>query len=241
MQDARGGKMALDTRLFTDKDSKKPEYLKLYQDLPFIEAYGKHTDIRIKKDGPQLAIGAKPDGFQDWDIHGKAQYDFLQYAGLKPSDTLLDVGCGTGRLARKIVPFLDSGNYTGIDISQEAINQCKLLAIAEQFDIKNPVFIHGDGTLKGLEGRKFNIIWAHSVFTHIPPEVVEWVFDNLSRIDFDAFYFTHKGATEITRSGLKQFAYPVKYFADLADDYNMIAESIKVEWPAGQKTIKVTR
>lgn len=220
----------IDVSGFSDKDSKRPEYRELYESYSFIEAYAKHTDLRIAKDGPELAIGARRDGSQDWGIHGKQQLDFLISRGLKPEHSLLDIGCGTGRLACKAADYCQ---YTGLDISQSAIEHCKATVNAE--------FIHGDGTLKPVKDRAFNLIWAHSVMTHLPADAIEALIQDLSEMAFGEFCFTFKEAGQVHRSGLKQFQYPVSFFVKLAERYGLKAERLPHEWPAGQKTMRVWR
>lgn len=229
----------IDTTDFTDKDSKVPEYRELYEKHDFIEAYGKHTDLRIEKDGPELAIGAKKDGAQDWDIHGKMQLEFLKSRGLKPHHKFLDLGCGTGRLACKMIPYLDSGNYTGIDISQSCYDSCVDMVEREGLKDKKPSFALGDGAFKPVTGARFNLIWAHSVLTHLPPDIIENLFKKLSGMRFKEFVFTYKFHVEPRRSGLKQFQYDPGFFKALAASVNLIAEPVPFEWPAGQKTMKV--
>lgn len=42
---------------------------------------------------------------------------FIELGGLKPSDRVLDVGCGIGRLAIPLTQYLDArGGYAGLDI-----------------------------------------------------------------------------------------------------------------------------
>jgi len=228
--------------MYSDKDSKNPAYRELYETLPFIEAYSKHTDMRIEKDGPRLAIGAKSDGFQDWDLHGEQQMQFLIYSGIKPKSTLLDLGCGTGRLMCKAVPYLLQGNYTGMDISASVLAHCIDLLAAPFISEKKPRLIQGDGSLKPVKDYSFDYIWAHSVVTHLPPDIVKELFNDLSSMLFGEFSFTFKLSTEgINRTGLKQWAYPIKWFVDSAAEYGLKAEYIGVEWPAGQKTMRVVR
>ena len=226
---------------YTDKASKQPEMVKLYEDNDFITAYSKHTDLRIKEDGPHLAIGAREAADQGWDVHGKLQLDFLIAQGLKPKHRLLDIGCGTGRLARKVVPYLETGNYTGIDISNGAINNCLQLAESEGFADKKPLFILGNGTLKSIRETKFSFVWAHSVFTHNPPEMVEQFFRRLSEMEWKVFLLTFKQTDELKRSGLKQFQYPHTWFFHLGHKYGFKLENLDKEWPSSQKAIKVTR
>src|SRR5690606_34432863 len=50
---------------------------------------------------------------------------FVKYADLKPSDRVLDVGCGCGRMAVPLTKFLTEGSYEGFDIVPELIDWCK--------------------------------------------------------------------------------------------------------------------
>lgn len=225
----------IDTSGFTDKASKNPEELKLYQENDFITAYSKHTDLRIDRDGPQNAIGSNGKDGQGWDEHGKAQLGFLISQGLRPKMALLDLGCGTGRLACKAVPYLSEGSYTGIDISEKAIDQCRSLGLDAEF-------IHGDGSLKPVKNKPFNLIWAHSVLTHTPEDVAEEFFKDLSEMTFGAFFFTYKHADEgYRRSGLKQFQYSPTRFGEMARKNGLKAKPVDVRWPAGQRTMMVWR
>ncbi len=53
----------------------------------------------------------------------QAETDFLKSYGLKRGDYLLDIGCGTGTLIRKL--SLDGINCTGIDISRSFIRYAR--------------------------------------------------------------------------------------------------------------------
>ncbi len=234
--------MKLDISGFRDKDSAKPEYRELYETLPFIEAYAKHTDMRIAKDGPELAIGAKRDGQQDWDKHGKMQLDFLIAKGFRPHHWLLDIGCGTGRLASQVIPYISTeGEYVGVDISESAIAHCqKTLGNTD----KGVTFAHRpDGRINCGDPIYFHFIWAHSVATHLPPQNISQLFSDLTEYDhgFGQFFFTYKAALQNQRSGLKQFQYSPAWLIKEALRFGLKAETDPMEWPAGQRTMRVIR
>lgn len=234
--------MKLDTAGWTDKDSKRPEYRSLYESLPFLEAYSKHTDMRIAADGPELAIGAKRDGKQDWDIHGNMQLNFLISQGLRQDSTLLDIGCGTGRLACKAVPYLNKNCYTGIDISHEAI--CHSIQSSNRMPdmrVKLPLFVFGNGTLDKVRLDKFDYVWAHSVVTHLPEDIVSELLMEISEMDVDQFFFTYKSSVLNQRSGLKQFQYSAHWLKTTGNVYGLKVEPVEFEFPAGQHVMKAWR
>src|SRR4051812_47688577 len=77
----------------------------LYQHL-----YETHAHSNTDAD----AVGGGP-----FEVVGSMEQAVLEDEGLKPTDTLLDFGCGTGRLAVQAIPFLEGGQYIGADISKE--------------------------------------------------------------------------------------------------------------------------
>jgi SAM-dependent methyltransferase len=84
-----------------------------------------------------------------------------------PQDTVLDIGCGVGRLTRALASR--AGHVYGLDVSRE------MLALARQHngDLANVEWVHGDGaSLAGVGDASADGCFSHVVFQHIPnPEV----------------------------------------------------------------------
>lgn len=228
--------MRLDMTNWTDKASKNADERRIYeQETDYLRAYSKHTDLRIVRDGPAQAIGG------DWNDHGLRQLRFHIARGLRPEMTLLDIGCGTGRFARRAVRYLDIGNYTGVDISSGAVNHALWLAQDEGWHVRRPRVLLIDGTLDAFFGKSFDRIWAHSVFTHLPVYAISRMFANISSMTFVEFCFTYKRRPKPTRTGLKQFGYPPEFFINLAGDMGMRCQELIDQWPQGQSCMKVWR
>lgn len=50
---------------------------------------------------------------------------FRDLAGLQPTDRVLDIGCGVGRMAVRLAPYLTGGSYEGFDIRADVIEWCQ--------------------------------------------------------------------------------------------------------------------
>lgn len=125
-------------------------------------------------------------------------YEFLRYftefAGLKPNEDVLDVGCGIGRMAIPLANFLRQGQYRGIDIVPAGIEWCQQNITPkhpnfrfELSDIKNTAY-NPDGRYKASEYRfpfddqSFDFVFLTSVFTHLVPEDAENYLSEISRV-----------------------------------------------------------
>jgi SAM-dependent methyltransferase len=66
-------------------------------------------------------------GPETLDSIGKAHIEhYKRVVGLEPGMTILDVGCGIGRVAFQLIDYLDTnGRYIGMDIIQDSIAWCK--------------------------------------------------------------------------------------------------------------------
>lgn len=222
-----------------DKDSKVERFRSLYEQHDFLTAYAKHTDLRVA-DNPKGAIGRE----DEWESHGIEQLQFLIHHGLHRTSRLLDVGCGVGRFSRRAVVYLDTGHYTGVDISPKALEHAQALAEAEGWIAKHPRFLpNGDLDLGPVADGIFDMIWAHSVFTHLPPQQITLMIKNAAVLlkHGGKFLFTYKAAHQAQRSGLKQFQYPPVFFATVAHQYGFACEPLPYIFPAHQSTMRLTR
>lgn len=125
--------------------------------------------------------------------------EFLNYftalGGLRPTDHVLDVGCGVGRMAIPLTTYLDPahGRYAGFDIEAEAIHWCQR-RIGRRFPhfefrhhrAANPNYVLGQDAAQHLPfpypERTFDFAIVTSVFTHLLPAEVEHYVRELARM-----------------------------------------------------------
>ena len=211
---------------------------RLYEKGDYLDAYQKHTDIRVDHD-PRSAIGG------DWDLLGELQYNFLKNEGLLPESNLLDIGMGTLRGGRFFIQYLEEGNYTGFDISPKAVEYASNVVKKSDLKDKNPTLLLNEN--KDLEFTflhdTFDFILAQSVFTHLFEEHIEEAFANLHKIMHikSRFYFTIFLNDSYKVKNHKDVYYPISFFTDIASKYNFLLSDCSEGYkhPKGQKMLMV--
>jgi len=137
--------------------------------------------------------GAAGCGAGDFVQIGDDFFALFRRAGLVPSDDVLDVGCGFGRMARPMVGWLQ-GRYEGFDVAPEPIEWCRSRIARRNpsfgfslLDIANDVY-NPDGSASAAAVRfpydddSFDFAVLTSVFTHlVAPELLRYL-DELSRV-----------------------------------------------------------
>jgi SAM-dependent methyltransferase len=90
-------------------------------------------------------------------------YHFTRVTGRNLDDSsVLDFGCGYGRIARLLYYFTVEEKIFGVDPWDQAIELCKESSLGTNFFVSDylPAFLP-------LGERKFDLIYAFSVFTHL--------------------------------------------------------------------------
>lgn len=107
---------------------------------------------------------------------------FQGFADLQPNQSVLEVGCGTGRMAGALAGYLDDrGSYSGFDASKPVIEWCQMNItprfssfIFEWWDIANSAYNPNGRFLPEtfqfpLKDESFDFVFLTSVFTHMLP------------------------------------------------------------------------
>jgi SAM-dependent methyltransferase len=102
-----------------------------------------------------------------WEEIGHLQFEFLQQQGLLPEHKFLDVGCGSLRGGIHFIPYLNAGNYYGLDINASLIEAGKIELAAINCLDKNPNLLVNDKFEFSMFGVQVDFALALSVFTHL--------------------------------------------------------------------------
>lgn len=97
------------------------------------------------------------------------QLRYLITKGLHSNMYLMDFGCGPLAAGIHFIDYLDSGHYSGVDISAESISKGQDLLHETGLASKVPaLYVLDSSNRYPYTKEKFDFIWVQSVFTHMP-------------------------------------------------------------------------
>ena len=164
---------------------------------------------------------------QSWLKIGQMQFDYLVAHGLKPGMRMLEIGCGNLRAGRLFIEYLEAGDYYGIDISPDILLAAqRTLAEAGLQDKLPHLTVVEDLRLAFLPAGYFDVVHAHSVFSHSPIEVIEECLAHVGRVmKPDGFFdFTFDRTEGAEHHVLREdFYYRTETLVALAGRYGLTA------------------
>jgi SAM-dependent methyltransferase len=118
-----------------------------------------------------------------------------EFAGLKPDEKVLDIGCGKGAMALAMTKYLSQeGAYEGFDVVPERIELCRERVGPEHtnfnfklLDVANKKYnpegeVQADSLRFPYGDDEFDLAMLFSVFTHMLPADVEHYFAEITRV-----------------------------------------------------------
>jgi len=121
-------------------------------------------------------------GGQTLSGEGRIFYDMVKkYAKnfnvpINPNTTILDFGCGFGRMIRFYFKDIYEENIFGTDVMSDYINICKDTLHYGNYSVNNSI------PPSNFSDNSFDIIYAYSVFSHLSADVAEQWIKEFSRI-----------------------------------------------------------
>lgn len=136
--------------------------------------YQEMTQEMLGKLPPSEAMNLAVGG--DFDTVGELEFQLLRAYGLNPRSNVVDVGCGSGRLAKRLGGFLE-GPYIGVDIVPEMLAYARDLVQRDDW-----LFVHGDGAGIPVSDAHADFVVFFSVFTHLMDEACYRYLSEAARI-----------------------------------------------------------
>ena len=184
---------------------------------------------------------------ESWLKIGQMQFDYLVSHGLKPGMRMLEIGCGNLRAGRLFISHLDAGDYYGIDISPDILLAAqRTLADAGLQDKLPHLTLVQDLKLAFLPAGYFDVVHAHSVFSHSPIGVIDECLAHVGRVmKPDGFFDFTFDRTEGTEHQVlhEDFYYRTETLVALAARHGLTGQFM-TDWeelPHQQSKLRITR
>lgn len=118
-----------------------------------------------------------------YDILEATQFNLLTVLGMRETSSVLDIGCGSLRLGRLLIPFLRPGLYYGLEPERRLVDA----AIEEELGadlirLRRPVFRFSDDLRLSAFERTFDLLVAQSILSHASQSQVRMLFEEASKV-----------------------------------------------------------
>lgn len=148
---------------------------------------------------------------KDYDVIGASQVSLLIAAGLRETHKLCDVGCGSLRGGRMLIPYLLPGNYHGIEPDKKMLKDGIAHEIGRDLvKLKRPTFLHGTDFPLAEFGVEFDFVLAQSIWSHTYPGLMRDGFQKVESAlaEEGMMLATYREGDPVTREAGGGWLYP---------------------------------
>ena len=112
---------------------------------------------------------------EDYDLIAAMTFNLLTTLGLRQHHSLLDVGCGSLRIGRLLIPYLNRGKYFGVEPAEWLVAEGIKHELGETVvQIKRPTFFFTDSPETVVHARvAFDFALAQSIFSHCGLDLIK--------------------------------------------------------------------
>lgn len=145
-----------------------------------------HTRLRAGDHNYRAFVGPP----ERYDLIAAMTFNLLTTLGLREHHHVLDIGCGSLRVGRLLIPYLKPNHYTGIEpnmwLVEEGVNQ---ETGKDQIATKRPRLLIADSAVELPSMEKFDYVFAQSIFSHCGLDLIEkWLRDIHPRLKEDGLF-----------------------------------------------------
>ena len=120
---------------------------------------------------------------EDYDLIAAMTFNLLTTLGLRQHHSLLDVGCGSLRIGRLLIPYLNRGKYFGVEPNEWLVKEGIKQELGETLlQIKRPTFFFSDSPDTITQAKvSFDFALAQSIFSHCGLDLIKNWLSAISR------------------------------------------------------------
>src|SRR6201981_496546 len=112
---------------------------------------------------------------EDYDLIAAMTFNLLTTLGLRQRHSLLDIGCGSLRIGRLLIPYLNRGKYFGVEPNEWLVDEGIKRELGKSLlEIKRPMFFFSDSPNTISQAKvAFNFALAQSIFSHCGLDLIK--------------------------------------------------------------------
>ncbi|HEX5491491.1 MAG TPA: class I SAM-dependent methyltransferase [Candidatus Udaeobacter sp.] len=143
--------------------------------------YREDLGLGLKPGDPQYRAYVGPP--EDYDLIAAMAFNLLTTLGLRQHHSLLDLGCGSLRIGRLLIPYLNQGRYFGVEPNKWLVEDGIRRELGETLvQIKRPTFFFSDSPDTIAQIRlSFDFALAQSIFSHCGLDLIKGWLSAISR------------------------------------------------------------
>jgi Methyltransferase domain len=110
----------------------------------------------------------------NYDLVAAMVFNLLTCAGLRQYHKLLDIGCGSLRIGRLLIPYLNPGNYVGIEPNRWLVEDGIMNEVGwDQISLKRPTFSYRESLQEFTDSLEIDYALAQSIFSHCGLDLID--------------------------------------------------------------------
>ena len=120
---------------------------------------------------------------EDYDLIAAMTFNLLTTLGLRQHHSLLDIGCGSLRIGRLLIPYLNRGKYFRVEPNKWLVEQGIKRELGEALlEIKRTTFFFSDSPETITQAKvSFDFALAQSIFSHCGLDLIKNWLSAISR------------------------------------------------------------
>jgi SAM-dependent methyltransferase len=149
--------------------------------------------------------------------HRRFQITELKRLGLKPSQSVLEIGCGPLTAGIPVIQYLEPNRYVGVDVRPAVLDAAWQQIGKHELSAKNPRLLCSDDFGDEALGEEtFNYIWSFSVLFHLADGILDRLFASAARRLSDGGVLVANVQTDTESSTWLQFPFLKRSIEDYA-------------------------
>lgn len=128
---------------------------------------------------------------EDYDLIAAMVFNMLTSAGLRQHHKLLDIGCGSLRIGRLLIPYLNKQHYFGIEPNDWLVDAGITREVGQDLiDIKQPTFSFKTDLSEFETSVGFDFAFAQSIFSHCGKDLIlKWLEEVFVQLNDTGVFF----------------------------------------------------